>query len=169
MPDKSNWIPAFIGVGSNLDDPVAQIQTALGALAKLPASRVQLSSGLYRNPPMGPADQPDFVNAVVAILTRLSPHELLRNLQAIESRQGRDRGAQIRWGPRRIDLDVLTYGSRIIDEENLSIPHSGISDRNFVLLPMLEIAPELVVPGHGTVRSLSANLDNSKLVRIADC
>ncbi len=161
------WCPACIGLGSNLDDPVSQIAAALNELTFVADTRVQCISSLYRNPPLGPADQPDYVNAVAAILTRLTPHALLHALQDIEHRQGRVRDAHRRWGPRRIDLDILTYGSRMMAEDELTIPHPGIPERNFVLFPLLEIAPDLQLPGLGSVRSLASRVDGSTLERLA--
>jgi len=161
------WCPACIGLGSNLDDPARQIGAALKELARVADTRVQCVSSLYRNPPLGPQDQPDYVNAVAAVLTRLAPYALLHALQEIEHRQGRVRDAQRRWGPRRIDLDILTYGSRVVVEDDLTIPHPGIPERNFVLFPLLEIAPDLQLPGLGSVRSLASRVDGSTLERLA--
>ncbi len=160
------WIPASIGIGSNQDDPQAQVQSASRGLAALPKTRLIVVSSLYRNPPMGPIDQPDFVNAVALILTRLSARNLLVALQALESAQGRDRDAGPRWGPRRIDLDILTYGCRQIDDPDLVIPHAGISQRNFVLFPLLEICPHLPIPGQGSVSGLAAVLGGAGLKKI---
>jgi 2-amino-4-hydroxy-6-hydroxymethyldihydropteridine diphosphokinase len=166
MTQQPHWIPAWIGLGSNLDDPVSQIKRATGALDRIDRTRLIAVSGLYRNPPMGPADQPDFVNAVAALLTGLSPQALLTELQAIERLQGRDKKDVVHWGPRCIDLDLLTFGKRTLDEISLKIPHPGISGRNFVLFPLLELAPELYIPGQGRVRELVASLDGSLLDRI---
>ncbi len=116
---------------------------------------------------MGPADQPDYVNAVATVLTRLAPRELLAHLQQIEQQQGRKREPSVHWGPRHLDLDILTYGLREIAEPDLIIPHPGISERNFVLLPLLEIAPQLCIPGHGSVRRLAGRIDGSTLKRIS--
>lgn len=160
------WIPAGIGIGSNQDDPVGQVRVALSALAGLPESRLIYTSSLYRNPPMGPVAQPDYVNAVAILLTRKSAHELLVDLQALELAQGRLRDAELRWGPRCIDLDILTYGYQVIDEPGLVIPHSGISERNFVLFPLLEICPDLPIPGQGSVSGLAAGLDGTTLEKI---
>ncbi len=171
MPVVDRWIPASIGIGSNLDNPVAQVRGALRALADLPNTRLMLASSLYRNPPMGPADQPDYINAVAIVLTRLSARELLTDLQALELAQGRTRDARSRrgrWGPRRIDLDILTYGNQLIDEPDLVIPHAGISERNFVLLPLLEISPHLVIPGRGPVDRLVTAVDGSTLEKIVE-
>jgi len=160
------WIPASIGIGSNQDDPVAQVRVALQALATLPKTRLMVASGLYRNPPMGPVEQPDYVNAVAVILTQLSARDLFAGLQALELEQGRVRGDGPRWGPRRIDLDILTYGCRQIDESDLVIPHPGISERNFVLLPLLEICPYLPIPGKGSVGRLAVAIDGTMLEKI---
>ena len=150
------WIPVWLGLGSNLDDPAAQLQQAILALRALPDSRFYLHSRLYRNKPMGPQDQPDYVNAVAGLLTRLSPRRLLEELQSLERAAGRDRARSQRWGPRRLDLDILSYGQQRLDEEGLSIPHPGISERNFVLLPLLEVAPGLQIPGLKPLGMLTA-------------
>lgn len=160
------WVPAAIGIGSNLDDPVARVRHALTTLAALPRSRLMRVSGLYRNPPMGPADQPDYVNAVAVLLTQWSARSLLDRLQALEQAQGRVRAGAARWGPRRIDLDILTYGLRQIDAPGLVVPHPGISVRNFVLFPLLEICPHWSIPGLGTVHRLAASLDAAGLEKI---
>lgn len=157
---------AAVGIGSNLRDPARQVSAAIGELAGLPDTRVLAVSGLYRNPPMGPRDQPDYVNAVAMLRTALSPRALLRELQSIECRRGRDRAGGVRWGPRIIDLDILTYGDRVIDEAGLRVPHPGIPERNFVLFPLVEVAPELDIPGLGSVRTLASKLDASGLERI---
>ena len=166
MPVDAVWIPACIGIGSNLDAPVAQVERAIEDLSALRETRLLAVSHLYRNPPMGPADQPDYVNAVAVILTRLDARTLLESLQDIEQRFGRDRNVGVRWGPRCIDLDILTYGLRQISEDGLTIPHPGISQRNFVLFPLLDVAPELDVPGIGKVRQLARSVDGSTLSRV---
>jgi 2-amino-4-hydroxy-6-hydroxymethyldihydropteridine diphosphokinase len=160
------WIPACIGIGSNQDGPVAQVRAALCALAGLQKTRLIDASSLYRNPPMGPVEQPDYINAVAILLTRLSARELFAGLQALELSQGRVHDGGPRWGPRRIDLDVLTYGYRQIDEPDLVIPHPGISERNFVLLPLLEICPHWPIPGRGSVSRLAAVIDGTTLEKI---
>jgi 2-amino-4-hydroxy-6-hydroxymethyldihydropteridine diphosphokinase len=149
-------VTAYIGLGSNLDDPAAQMQRALLALAALPHSRLRRQSPFYRSRPMGPADQPDYLNAVAALETRLAPLALLDALQAIEQAQGRKRDGQ-RWGPRSLDLDILLYGAQQIDEARLQVPHPGLGERNFVLYPMADIAPgSLPIPGQGTLAELQA-------------
>jgi 2-amino-4-hydroxy-6-hydroxymethyldihydropteridine diphosphokinase len=138
-------IEVYIGLGSNLAQPEKQIQAAYASLAALPDTNLIKGSSLYRSQPMGPQDQPDYVNAVVLIETRLSPDNLLQNTQLIEHQQGRIRKAN-RWGPRTLDLDVLLYGSQQIDSEQLTVPHNGMKQREFVLYPLFEITPELILP-----------------------
>ncbi|MGB5579954.1 MAG: 2-amino-4-hydroxy-6-hydroxymethyldihydropteridine diphosphokinase [Woeseia sp.] len=152
---RPHWWPAYIGLGSNLDDPVAQIDKAFAALDTLKDSQLLLRSPKYGSAPLGPQDQPDYVNAVAGILTTLSPEELLVQLQAIEKQQGRVRSGE-RWGARTLDLDLLVYGSEVIDSPNLQVPHPRIAERNFVLLPLNDIAPELRIPGYATVARLAA-------------
>lgn len=163
---KQHWVPAYVGVGSNLQNPMDQVRRALDALAGLPESRLVSTSALYANPPMGPQDQPDYVNAAAGLLTRLEPMELLAELQALEQRQGRVRKAGDRWGPRVIDLDLLVYGSVRSALPELDLPHSGIMERNFVLFPLCDIAPQLNVPGQGVVAALAAKLGDQGLQRI---
>ena len=138
------WIPAYVGLGSNLDEPPLQIVRAYEALAQMTDTRAVLRSRRYRTKPFGPVVQPDFVNAAAGLLTRLPARELLAALQETETRLGRTRPAE-RWGPRRIDLDLLVYGTVRIDEPGLTIPHPGIVERAFVLAPLADIAPDLRV------------------------
>jgi 2-amino-4-hydroxy-6-hydroxymethyldihydropteridine diphosphokinase len=152
------WVPAYVGLGSNLEDPARQVQRALVELQSLVDVRFIVASPLYRNAPLGPQDQPDYVNAVAGLLTRLAPHELLRQLQALEERLGRVRKDGDRWGPRIIDLDLLVCGNVTVQDPGLNLPHAGICERNFVLLPLCDIAPSLVVPGQGTVSFLARRL-----------
>jgi 2-amino-4-hydroxy-6-hydroxymethyldihydropteridine diphosphokinase len=153
--------PAYVGVGSNLEDPVAQVTRAFDALAVLDGTRLVARSHLYRSAPMGPADQPDYVNAAAGLLTRLSPSGLLEALQSIEAAQGRRRDR--RWGPRTLDLDLLVFGAERLDTPALRLPHPGIAERAFVLHPLADIAPDLYVPGAGRVRDLAASLGASGL------
>lgn len=166
--EGQRWRPAYVGVGSNLEEPVTQVRQALDALAKLPQSRFLRCSGLYRSAPLGPADQPDFVNAAAGLLTRLGPRELLRALERIEDAQGRKRDTP-HWGPRVLDLDLLVLGGLVVEEADLHVPHPGIAERNFVLLPLADIAPHMLVPGHGSIRKLLVNLGDSgpRIERIA--
>ena len=160
------WIPAYVALGSNLDGPSAQVGRAFAALAELRDSRRVACSSLYRSRPLGPVEQPDFINAVAGLLTRLDPAELLSELKATEERLGRERPA-VRWGPRRIDLDLLVHGTARINEPGLHLPHPGIAERDFVLVPLAEIAPELEVPGLGRVSVLLGRLDPGGVERIA--
>jgi 2-amino-4-hydroxy-6-hydroxymethyldihydropteridine diphosphokinase len=166
MNESLPWVPAYVGLGSNLADPPRQLRLALEALGRLPRTRLVAVSDFFRNPPMGVLDQPDFVNAAAAVLTRLSARDLLAALKEIERAQGRERGPGSRWGPRELDLDLLVYGSTRLDEVGLVIPHPGIAERNFVLFPLLEIAPGLTIPGVGRVAELAARLDCSGLERL---
>lgn len=157
---------AYIGIGSNLDDPARQVRDAIEALAHVPATRRRGVSRLYRTAPWGKTAQPDFVNAAVALATTLEPKALLDALLAIERRQGRRRDGT-RWAPRRIDLDMLVYGDRHINEPGLRIPHPYIAERAFVLLPLADLDPDLNVPGRGRVRELLEKVDASACVALA--
>ena len=164
MTSKQHWSPAYLGVGSNLDDPAAQVRGAIAALDELPKTRLIAASPLYGNPPMGPQDQPDFINAVAAVLTQLEPTELLSEMLALEARLGRVRTPEGRWGPRIIDLDLLVHGLRVETSEALKLPHPGISERNFVLFPLRDIAPTLVEPGQGVIAQLAQHAGKEGLV-----
>lgn len=135
----------YIAVGSNLSDPVSQANAAIDALKQLPKSEFVVSSSLYSSTPMGPQNQPDYINAVVEVKTELTPLELLNCTQAIELEQGRVRKEE-RWGPRTLDLDIILYGNEVIDSERLVVPHYGMKQREFVLYPLAEIAPNLTLP-----------------------
>jgi len=154
MPD------AYIGLGSNLADPRAQVERALQSLARLPQTRLLRSSRLYRSAPWGVLDQPEFINAAAALDTALSPHDLMQALLGIEREAGRDRGGE-RWGPRILDLDLLQYGALRLAEPGLQLPHPHLHERAFVLLPLAEIAPHLDVPGRGPISALLANIDTT--------
>ncbi|AHE99129.1 2-amino-4-hydroxy-6-hydroxymethyldihydropteridine diphosphokinase [Thioalkalivibrio paradoxus] len=161
-------VDAYVGIGANLGDPAAQVSGACVRLSRdIPDSRLVACSRRYRNPPMGPQDQPDYVNAVARIRTALAPAELLRELQRIERAFGRRRDGQ-RWGPRLLDLDILLYGGCVIDAPGLRVPHPGIAERDFVLFPLQELAPELRIPGHGALSELCSRMA-SGLVPIDDC
>ena len=151
------WQPAYIGVGSNLDDPRAQVLSACAHLGQLSDSRVFLTSRLYASRPFGPVVQPDYVNAAVGMLTRLSAEPLLAQLRAIESAMGRPPQRE-RWGPRVIDLDMLCFDHERCSSPQLVLPHPGIVERNFVLYPLAEIAPDLDLPGLGRVAELRARV-----------
>jgi 2-amino-4-hydroxy-6-hydroxymethyldihydropteridine diphosphokinase len=160
------WIPAYVGLGSNLDDPCAQVARAFDALRSMRDSRLVARSSLYRSPPLGPVAQPDFVNAVAGMLTTLAPGEFLAELKSLEGRLGRARPV-VRWGPRRIDLDLLVHGRAQLEVPGLTVPHPGIAERAFVLEPLVEIAPDLEIPGAGRVRSLSSRAGPAALARVA--
>ncbi len=160
------WSPAYIGLGSNLDGPARQIDAAFEALATLPETRLISRSGLYRSAPFGGVEQADFVNAAAALLTRLGARELLVELKRIERARGREPGG-VRWGPRVLDLDLLVYAGLTIDEPDFTLPHPGIAERNFVLLPLAELAPDLHVPGLGRLAGIPVNLHEPRIERIA--
>ena len=146
-------ITAYIAVGSNLGEPVAQANEAIEALKSLPRSTFIATSSLYSSTPMGPQDQPDYINAVVKITTELSPLELLDCTQSIEQQHGRVRKKE-RWGPRTLDLDIILYGQEVIENERLTIPHYGMKVREFVLYPLAEIASELCLPDGTALKDL---------------
>lgn len=156
----------FVALGSNLDGPARQIETAFELLGRTPESELLQRSSTYRSAPLGGIEQPDFVNAVAAMSTTLPAHSFLDELQAIERLRGRE-DRHIRWGPRTLDLDLLVYGDLVIDEPGLTVPHPGIADRNFVLLPLREIAPEFEIPGLGRVQDIAVNEDEPRISRIA--
>jgi 2-amino-4-hydroxy-6-hydroxymethyldihydropteridine diphosphokinase len=163
---ETRWIPAFVALGSNLDDPERQVERAVAALADVPRSRLVSRSSLYRSPPFGPVVQPEFVNAVAGLLTTLDARAMLGELKALERRLGRETPV-VRWGPRRIDLDLLIHGDARVDEPEIQVPHPGLAERAFVLIPLAEIAPDLEVPGAGRVRTLASRVEASGLVKIA--
>ncbi len=157
---------AWIGLGSNLDDPARQVNTALAELDRLPQSRLLACSGLYRSAPMGPQDQPDYINAVAGLATALPAGALLDALQAIEQAHRRVRGEH--WGPRTLDLDILLYGEDRINTPDLKVPHPGMAERNFVLAPLVEVAPQLTVPGLGDIQALCDAVSDNGLERVGD-
>jgi 2-amino-4-hydroxy-6-hydroxymethyldihydropteridine diphosphokinase len=146
------WRPAYVGIGSNLQSPRDRVLEAIERMSALEATRVVLRSQLYLTRPMGPQDQPDFVNAAVGLLTQFAARDLLTELLGIERSMGRDR--QERWGPRVIDLDLLWMVDSAIDEPGLTVPHPGVSTRNFVLYPLADIAPTIKIPRVGLVLDL---------------
>jgi 2-amino-4-hydroxy-6-hydroxymethyldihydropteridine diphosphokinase len=156
------WHPAYVGLGSNLDHPIDHVRGALAELGYLAGTRVVARSRLYRSPPAGPPDQPDYVNAVAGLLTQLAPAELLAALQAVERAHGRTRSGE-RWGPRTLDLDLLLHGDRVLNDAGLELPHPRMHERAFVLVPLAEIAPAARVPGHGLAAALAARSDQAGL------
>ncbi|MCP4002050.1 MAG: 2-amino-4-hydroxy-6-hydroxymethyldihydropteridine diphosphokinase [Gammaproteobacteria bacterium] len=163
-----HWVPVYVGLGSNLNEPSEQVALALRELEVLPNTRLVAVSGLYGNPPMGPQDQPDYINAVAGLLTRKTAMELLLLLQSLEHQLGRVRSEGDRWGPRIIDLDLLVYGQSQISVPGLNLPHPGILERNFVLFPLRDIAPSLMVPGQGVVSTLAQQVGAVGLQQIKE-
>lgn len=143
----------YIGLGANLVEPVAQLHAAVTALAQLPETKLVQVSRFYCSKPMGPQDQPDYVNAVAALDTHLTPLALLHALQQIELAHGRQRKAE-RWGPRTLDLDILLFGMQQIEHPELIVPHYGMRTREFVLFPLAELAPDLVLPSGDALQRL---------------
>lgn len=159
---------AFIALGANLDDPAAQVRAGFEAIARLPETTLTQQSSLYRSAPVGEVtDQPDFINAVCAVKTALAPEALLQALHNIESRAGRARGADVApGGPRTLDLDLLLYGDLVLQTPPLTLPHPRLHERAFVLYPLAEIAPGLVVPGRGPVDALAARCAGQRIVKL---
>jgi 2-amino-4-hydroxy-6-hydroxymethyldihydropteridine diphosphokinase len=160
------WQPAYIGIGSNLSDPRAQVLTALERIAAIEGLRLVSRSKLYGSPPLGPTDQPDYVNAVAGVLTLLAPGALLAELHGVERAAGRPEKRE-RWGPRVLDLDLLVYGRERSSEAGLTLPHPGIVERSFVLYPLADVAPDLDVPGMGRVADLKRRV-SARAIRVLD-
>ncbi|AHM75693.1 2-amino-4-hydroxy-6-hydroxymethyldihydropteridine diphosphokinase [Yersinia hibernica] len=156
-------IRVYIALGSNQSMPLQQVNTALEALEHLPRTRLVACSPFYRTKPLGPQDQPDFLNAVVALETSLPPEQLLDNTQAIERNQGRVRKEQ-RWGPRTLDLDIMLYGDLVIKTDRLIVPHYGLKEREFMLYPLADIAPDLVFPDGESLSERLKLVDKNGLV-----
>jgi len=162
---ETDLVTAYIGLGSNLANPAEQIKSARAAIAQIAGVQELVFSSLYHSAPMGPQDQPDYVNAVMCVATGLPPIGLLRCLQRIENDHGRVRKTE-RWGARTLDLDVLIYGDQLIEQPDLVVPHPGLADRAFVLYPLFEIAPQLVVPGKGNIADLLTHCPMNELKRL---
>lgn len=145
----------YIAIGSNLASPLEQVNAAVQAIGEIPDSRIVAVSSFYRTPPLGPQDQPDYLNAAVALDTALAPEALLDHTQRIELQQGRVRKAE-RWGPRTLDLDIMLFGDEVINTERLTVPHYDMKNRGFMLWPLVEIAPELLFPGNTPLRTYLA-------------
>lgn len=159
--------PAYVGLGSNLGDPERHVRTAIGELDALQGCTVTASSPLFRSAPVGPPGQDWYVNAVAAMEVELDPRELLSDLHTIEASHGRDRSGA-RWGPRTLDLDLLLYGELEIDEPGLQLPHPGLTKRNFVVYPLLLVAPDLVLPDGRPLSDVASGLDRKDLERMED-
>lgn len=152
---------AYIALGSNLASPLDQVNAAMTALGEIPQSRIVAVSSLYRTPPLGPPDQPDYLNAAVALETDLTPETLLDHTQRIELQQGRVRKAE-RWGPRTLDLDIMLFGNLTLNTERLTVPHYDMKNRGFMLWPLFEIAPDLHFPDGTSLQGILANLNAPK-------
>jgi 2-amino-4-hydroxy-6-hydroxymethyldihydropteridine diphosphokinase len=150
------WRPAYVAIGSNLGSPRERVLEAMQRLGSLGGTDTLLRSHLYLSHPMGPQDQPDFVNAAAGLLTQDSPQDFLSKLLAIERSMGRVQ--RERWGPRIIDLDLVWMVDAAVDEPGLKVPHPGVSTRNFVLYPLADIAPTIQIPGMGTVLDLKSSV-----------
>ena len=156
---------AFIGLGSNLEDPQQQIINAFDQLSKIPKTQLINRSSLYRSVAIGPGEQPDYINAVAELHTELEPEVLLDQLQQIENAQGRVRG-EIRWTARTLDLDLLLFNDTIIETTRLSVPHPLLAERNFVLYPLHELAPTLTLPNGDTLAALLRRVAPTGLSRL---
>ena len=158
-------IRAYVALGSNLGNPVQTVEDAIDAMAALRGSLLKAMSSLYRTAPVGLKHQPDFINAVVTLDTRLSPRELLDELFALEARFGRQRS--VKNAPRTLDLDLLLHGDTVQDDPELILPHPRMHERAFVLMPLAEIAPNLVIPGRGPVADLLAHCSDQRIHPLA--
>lgn len=147
----------YIGLGANLCDPIEQLQRAVIALEKIVDTQLECVSKFYGSKPMGPQDQPDYVNAVAKLTTSLAPEQLLNELQHIELQQGRARKNE-RWGPRTLDLDILLFANQVINTERLTVPHYGLCDREFVVYPLLELDEHLSLPDGRTLLEISKHI-----------
>lgn len=152
---------AYVGIGSNLSDPAAQVAAAIAALGRLGGTRLLRASRRYRCAPWGVSEQPEFINAAAQIETTLTPQELMRALLGIERAFGREREPGRHWGPRILDLDLLLYAGRVIDEPGLHVPHPRLHERAFALMPLAEIAPDLEIPQRGPIAQMLATVDTA--------
>lgn len=152
---------AYIALGSNQASPLEQVNAAIKSIGDIPQSRIVAVSSFYRTPPLGPQDQPDYLNAAVALDTNLAPETLLDHTQRIELQQGRVRKAE-RWGPRTLDLDIMLFGDRVIQTERLTVPHYDMHNRGFMLWPLFEIAPDLRFPDGKSLQQRLAELGEEK-------
>ena len=155
---------AYIAIGSNLASPLEQVNAAVQALGEIPQSRIVAVSSFYRTPPLGPQDQPDYLNAAVVLDTALNAETLLDNTQRIELQQGRVRKAE-RWGPRTLDLDIMLFGNEVINTSRLTVPHYDMKNRGFMLWPLFEVAPDLTFPDDIPLREILDNLHAEKPAR----
>lgn len=160
-------VPAYIGLGSNLGEPAARLRSGVAALRQLAWTTVEICSSLYRTAAVGLREQPDFVNAVCRLQTGLAPETLMRNLLEIEHAHGRVRAGD-KGGPRTLDLDILLYGDQVIHTDELTVPHPRLHERAFVLYPLHEIQPELIIPGRGALRDLLAGCSGQRVERLKE-
>lgn len=158
-------VEAYIGLGSNLSDPHVQVTSALKELNSIPDTTLLKASSLYASKPMGPSEQPDYINAIAKISTDLLPERLLTELQSIEQSHRRERNGQ-RWGARTLDLDIILFGDIEMKSKTLQIPHYGVAEREFVLIPLQELQADLIIPGRGAVEELIAELPPYELSKI---
>ena len=163
---ESRPVRAFIGLGGNLDNPAARIRRAFAALGQLPGTRLVAHSSLYRTAPVGYLDQPDFINAVALLETSIAPLPLLDAMLHLELDAGRERS--FRNAPRTLDLDLLLYGQQTLTDSRLILPHPRMANRAFVLIPLAEIANDLDIPGHGSLRSLVAACPDQGVEKLAE-
>ena len=157
----------YVGIGSNLNSPIKQVKTAIVNLAILPKTTILNRSSFYQSRPIGPQDQPNYINAVVALETRLPPEALLKALQVLEENQGRKR-SRIRWRARTLDLDILLYGKSMIQTKTLSVPHPHLKVREFVLYPLFEVAPNLILPTGESVLALKTSCPAKGIKKLTD-
>jgi len=162
----AGYTTVYIGLGSNLSEPIKQVQAAISEVATIAQSKIIKTSSLYLSKPMGPQDQCDYINAVLALETLLSPLALLDALQAIENSAGRIR-KENRWGARILDLDIILFGNKIINTERLTVPHYGMQEREFVLLPLAEISPKLTLPNGKSLQILSQAIAHNNIVKLS--
>jgi len=155
---------AFIGLGSNLKEPAAQLARAISELAALPDTSLVAQSGFYASQPVGPQEQPDFINGAVWLRTSLAPHQLLDQLQAIEQAHGRERLRH--WGPRTLDLDLLLFGDEQLCDERLTVPHKELPNRDFVLQPLLDLKPDLALPDGTPLSALRQQCPDNRLRKL---
>jgi len=165
MSQRALWQPAYVGLGSNLGDSRGFLRRAIEAIGSFPDTRLIVTSSHYRTVPFGPVEQGAFINAVAGVLTRQSPLDFLRALRSLERQLGRAE-TRVRWGPREIDLDLLVYGEETLATDELTLPHVGIPERDFVLYPLRDIAPQLHIPGMGRVAELAARVADRGIERL---
>jgi len=166
-PQNPDVMKAWLGLGSNLQQPAAQLEDALARLESVNGIEILKTSGLYRTPPWGDDQQDDFVNAVAQIETNLGPTSLLHALQSIENEMGRQRNGR-RWGPRLIDIDILLYADQQVQSEELELPHPRMHERAFVLMPLCELDKTVKIPGHGAAEELLQQLDSRGIFRLEE-